>query len=71
MTHQRPAKPEPRASARDIAMIYHQRALREAHWRWSSGELLALGITRQQFEQDIRALEKDFDAKYPPETPTP
>lgn len=38
----------------------HTRAIRDGYRRWSSGELLSQGVTREQFEGSIRDLNNDF-----------
>lgn len=62
-------KPDPEdapATARDWAEILHARVIRDARRMWSSGELLAQGVTRRQFEAGVRALERDFVQQWGP-----
>lgn len=38
----------------------HVRAVRDGYRRWSSGELLSQGVTRDEFERSLRELNADF-----------
>ena len=61
---QRPPKLSPQDERDEVRAFLldgiHGRTIRHVQRQWSSGELLAQGVTRTQYEAHIRDLETDF-----------